>query len=122
MEEVGLASNAGPDLGIGQRSNSLGRDKSNNTNWVMVKGKGTNRPKGDEPTQNRRNGPRNRGFKHLSYQEIMERRKKGQCFKCKGPFFLTKTHLTHLINNNRFNTTGNTIKISVTSPRNGRSC
>lgn len=34
----------------------------------------------------RRNGPRDRGFQHLSYQELMDRKQNGLCFKCKRHF------------------------------------
>lgn len=63
----------------------------------MVKGKeiesrgtksGTNGPRSDRQAQGdrRRSGPRQRRFTHLSYNELMERKQKGLCFKCGGPF------------------------------------
>jgi hypothetical protein len=36
--------------------------------------------------EKQRVGPRDRGFTHLSYNELMERKRKGLCFKCKKPF------------------------------------
>lgn len=32
------------------------------------------------------NRPRDRGGKHLAYQDLLDRRKRGLCFKCGGPF------------------------------------
>ncbi|MCI42738.1 RNA-directed DNA polymerase (Reverse transcriptase), partial [Trifolium medium] len=45
-------------------------------------------PKGDKQAQfdKRRNGIRDRGFTHLSYPELLERKQKGLCFKCGGAF------------------------------------
>ncbi|MCI50666.1 RNA-directed DNA polymerase (Reverse transcriptase), partial [Trifolium medium] len=45
-------------------------------------------PKGEKTAQSDRRfgGSRDRGFTRLSYQELMERKQKGLCFKCKGPF------------------------------------
>ncbi|WJX10635.1 hypothetical protein P8452_01329 [Trifolium repens] len=41
----------------------------------------------ERPNQDdRRTGPRDRGFTHLSYNELMDRKRKGLCFKCKQPF------------------------------------
>ncbi|MCH80537.1 Ty3/gypsy retrotransposon protein [Trifolium medium] len=69
-----------------------------NSDWVMVKNKengpsGGSKsnsvgPRGDRAAQGdkRRGGPRDRGFTHLSYQELLERKQKGLCFKCGGPF------------------------------------
>ncbi|MCH91968.1 retrotransposon gag protein, partial [Trifolium medium] len=67
--------------------------------WLMIKGRegssnggGTrsnfNGPRNDKQTQGdrRRTGPRERGFTHLSYNELMDRKQKGLCFKCGGPF------------------------------------
>ncbi|MCH83458.1 RNA-directed DNA polymerase (Reverse transcriptase) [Trifolium medium] len=48
-----------------------------------------NGPKHDKQGQGgdrRRAGPRDRGFTHLSYNELMDRKQKGLCFKCGGPF------------------------------------
>ena len=47
-----------------------------------------NGPYNDRKAQGdrRRAGPRDREFTHLSYNELMDRKKKGLCFKCKGPF------------------------------------
>jgi hypothetical protein len=51
---------------------------------------GSNGPQSVNKAQNdkRRNEPRSRGFTHLSYQELLDRKQKGQCFKCGG----CKTH------------------------------
>ncbi|MCH85044.1 Ty3/gypsy retrotransposon protein, partial [Trifolium medium] len=82
----------GPYKGGTQGSNRHGSD------WVMVKGgsvgstegakSGTSGPRNDKQAQGerRRAGPRDRGFTHLSYNELMERKQKGLCFKCGGPF------------------------------------
>lgn len=74
------------------RPSSHGSGKGS-TDWVMVKGQEEEKrsgvgPKGDKMAHNdkRRNGPRERGFTHLSYQEMMERKQKGLCFKCGGAF------------------------------------
>lgn len=76
------------------RSNSHGGNKGV-SDWVMVKNKegGVSSSmrsglRGDKQAQgdNRHTGPRDRGFTHLSYNELMERKRKGLCFKCKKPF------------------------------------
>ncbi|GAU42300.1 hypothetical protein TSUD_136860 [Trifolium subterraneum] len=70
----------------------------NNSDWVMVRNKesggnggvrsGSSGLKSDKQAQGdrKRSGPRDRGFNHLSYNELMERKQKGLCFKCGGPF------------------------------------
>jgi hypothetical protein len=47
-----------------------------------------NGPRNDRPAQTdpRRDRPRSRGYTHLSYQEMMDRKEKSLCFKCKAPF------------------------------------
>ncbi|GAU22915.1 hypothetical protein TSUD_377270 [Trifolium subterraneum] len=85
----GYRNNHGP-----QRNGPHGSGKND---WVMVKGEagnsggaksGHNGLRHDKQAQNdqRRNGPRDRGFTHLSYNELMDRKQKGLCFKCNGPF------------------------------------
>jgi hypothetical protein len=74
-----------------------GSGRSSGLDWVMVKGGRESGPssgsKGVEPKndkmgqeERRRSGHRDRGYTHLTYNELMERKQKGQCFKCKGPF------------------------------------
>lgn len=76
-----------------------GPGRPGSTDWVWVKGAKDNGPattnkpvfggpKGDPKatTEARRAGPRDRGFSHLTYHELLERKQKGQCFKCGGPF------------------------------------
>lgn len=70
----------------------------NGLGWDIVKGKenglggevksGANGARNDKQAQGdrRRSGPRQRGFTHLSYNELMERKQKGLCFKSGGPF------------------------------------
>ncbi|MCI26897.1 hypothetical protein A2U01_0048095, partial [Trifolium medium] len=96
--DAGLGFNRHSKLGYGSsKSGSNGSSKGNN--WVMVKGgkeSGSSRsergvsvgPKGEKSAQSdrRRSGPRDRGFTHLSYNELLERKQKGLCFKCGGPF------------------------------------
>jgi hypothetical protein len=80
------------------RAGSHGPNKGGNTDWVLVKGgqEATRRgsgsgPRTDGPSHpDRRGEHRDRGFTHLSYNELMERKRKNLCFKCKGPF--SKTH------------------------------
>ncbi|PNX96069.1 retrotransposon-related protein [Trifolium pratense] len=84
-----------PRSGFGpNRSNSFGRGKSSNFDWVFVKGKeagGSRGPSIGTRNENqaqhekKRNGPRDRGFTHLPYQGLMDRRK-ALCFKCGGAF------------------------------------
>jgi hypothetical protein len=52
------------------------------------KGSSSNGPRDERNHQGegRRNGPRDREYTHLTYNELMEKKQKGQCFKCKGPF------------------------------------
>lgn len=40
-----------------------------------------------EPEE-KRSRPRDRGFTQLMYQELMDRKQKGLCYKCGGPFHL----------------------------------
>ncbi|MCI09995.1 RNA-directed DNA polymerase (Reverse transcriptase), partial [Trifolium medium] len=81
------------------RSGYGGSSRGSGSDWVMVKGGKESGPGGgnkggqigsrnDKPAQNdiRRTGPRDRGFTHLSYNELLERKQKGLCFKCGGPF------------------------------------
>lgn len=93
----GSSFSRGPKSGYGPTHNELPGKKAG-SDWVMIRGKdaGSNRGvksrasglrrykqvQGDK----KRNGPRDRGFKHLSYHELMERKPKGLCFKCGGPF------------------------------------
>jgi hypothetical protein len=80
------------------RSGTYGPNRGSAADWVLVKGgkESTQKgggfgPRSERPAQSDRRGEhRDRGFTHLSYNEIMERRRKGQCFKCKGPF--SQTH------------------------------
>ncbi|MCH82511.1 retrotransposon gag protein [Trifolium medium] len=79
------------------RSGSQGGNR-NGSDWVMVKGgdrgvhggvrSGVNGPKNDRQAHGdkKRSGPRDRGFTQLSYNELMERKQKGLCFKCGGAF------------------------------------
>jgi hypothetical protein len=103
--ENGSHNYRGPKMGNGSnRPGTHGTGRSN-SDWVLVKGKdggpsGSNTaqrqnsigPGGDRPAHNDRGrpGPRDRGFQHLTYQELMDRKQKGQCFRCKGRF-----HPTH---------------------------
>ncbi|MCH80279.1 Ty3/gypsy retrotransposon protein, partial [Trifolium medium] len=89
----GSSFNRGPKNGPYRNGIKGGSD------WVMVRSKEggansgvKNGPNVDKQAHNdrRRGGPRDRGFTHLSYNELMERKKKGLCFKCGGPF-----HPTH---------------------------
>ncbi|MCH83545.1 RNA-directed DNA polymerase (Reverse transcriptase), partial [Trifolium medium] len=81
------------------KSGSGGPNRVGGSDWVMVKGgkeggsNGGGRgvipgPKNEKQNQGerRRSGPRDRGFTHLSYNELLERKQKGLCFKCGGPF------------------------------------
>lgn len=76
------------------RGGIQGSNRGNSTDWVMVKGnkehgsaggsKGTGfGPKGEKQAQydKKKSGPRDRSFTHLSYNELMERKQKGLCFK-----------------------------------------
>ncbi|WVY96809.1 hypothetical protein V8G54_028960 [Vigna mungo] len=49
-----------------------------------VNGPGPNTRK--ELGENNRSGPRDRGTKHLPYPDLLDRRKRGLCFKCDGPY------------------------------------
>jgi hypothetical protein len=92
--------NRSPKPGHGPyRAGSSGTGKVNGSDWVLVKGgkeggssggsqTGQHGPRNDNlaQTDRRRSGPRDRGFTHLCYNELMERKAKGQCFKCKQPY------------------------------------
>lgn len=57
--------------------------KSSNTDWVVVNNsKDGGETKGGD---RKKEGYRDRGVRHLLYQELLERRK-NLCFKCGGPF------------------------------------
>jgi hypothetical protein len=95
----GSGSNRGPRSGNGPNrsgSHGLGRKGSD---WVMVRSREgsssssggvksyADGPRGDRNNQGdrKRTGPRDRGFTQLSYNELMECKQKGLCFKCKQP-------------------------------------
>ncbi|MCI34789.1 RNA-directed DNA polymerase (Reverse transcriptase), partial [Trifolium medium] len=92
---VGYGHNRGSRQGNGPHRNGPGR---NGSDWAMIKNKegssgggvrsGSGGFRNDKQAQGerRRNGPRDRGFTHLSYNELMDRKQKGLCFKCGGPF------------------------------------
>jgi hypothetical protein len=95
---VGSIPYRGPKPNHGSyRSNSNGSGK-NGSDWVMVKRRDGDVEGGakrndvglrrERPAQadKRFGGSRDRGFTRLSYQELMDRKEKGLCFKCKGPF------------------------------------
>lgn len=72
---------------IGARpiSSIVGRigPRQNNGSWG-VNGPGPNDKKdGGEKSNNR---PRDRGTHHLSYQDLLDRKQKGLCFKCGGSY------------------------------------
>ncbi|MCI06538.1 RNA-directed DNA polymerase (Reverse transcriptase), partial [Trifolium medium] len=88
----------GPKQGNGSsRPNSHGSGRGG-FDWVFVKNKeggstggvrsGSNGPNNGKQAQHekKRGGPRDRGFTHLPYQELMDRKQKGLCFKCGGPY------------------------------------
>lgn len=66
--------------------------RSNGNDWVYVwaskklyeRGSGGSGPKMDPKQERRGLMARDRGVRHLSYEEITERRQKGLCFKCGG--------------------------------------
>lgn len=71
--------------GSGYKSGATESGKVGGNDWIWVKGgqgqgptvkPGTSGPKVDQKAQNepRRNGPRDRGFSHLTYQELLERK------------------------------------------------
>ncbi|XP_057416557.1 uncharacterized protein LOC130711103 [Lotus japonicus] len=83
--------------GTGFKGGSGGSSRPGGTEWVWVKGTKEsgpmtkppfNGPKGEIKNQAepRRVGPRDRDFSHLTYPQLLERRQKGQCFKCGGPY------------------------------------
>ncbi|PNX88494.1 retrotransposon-related protein, partial [Trifolium pratense] len=90
---------------IGLNRNHTGR--SNNTDWVFVKnGQGSGSSVGNGPNVNngpkgstihareskggggdrRKGGVHDRGFTHISYHDLVDRKQKGLCYKCGGPF------------------------------------
>lgn len=83
--------------GSGYKNGSGAPGRTGGADWVWVKGgKDTgsankptfNGPRGETKTQpeQKRIGPRDRGFSHLTYPQLLERRQKGQCFKCGGSY------------------------------------
>lgn len=76
-----------------------GSGRNSGSNWVFVKGNrdngsdsgsksGSFGPKNEKTSQGEKKKfwPRDRGFTHLSYQEFMDRKQKGLCFKYGGLF------------------------------------
>lgn len=97
--EMGLSYNrASKSYGSGYKPNNSGAGRQRGSDWVFVKGaqergtgyneKNSVGPKRDRLGQNegRRYGPRERGFSYLTYPQLLERKQKGLCFKCDGPF------------------------------------
>ncbi|MCH90639.1 RNA-directed DNA polymerase (Reverse transcriptase), partial [Trifolium medium] len=82
----------------GYGSNRIGPKGSNKNDWVFVNNKESGSgcgsksngvgPKAERQAQydKRRHTPRDRGYTQLSYNELMERKQKGLCFKCGGAF------------------------------------
>lgn len=64
--------------------NNMGREQGRD--WVMVRH--NKDEKGGKYTEQKRvrSTPKDRGIRHLPYQELMERRQKGLCYKCGGKF------------------------------------
>lgn len=58
--------------------------KNSNADWVMV----NNSKFGGEARggDRKKEGYRDRGIRHLPYQELLERKRRNLCFKCGGPF------------------------------------
>ncbi|GAU42077.1 hypothetical protein TSUD_326550 [Trifolium subterraneum] len=90
-KDSGSIYNKSHKLGYGSTRTNSNRDGD----WVFVKSKNEagprnfgSGPKQEKPAQNdqRRNTHHDRGFTQLSYNEIMERKKKGLCFKCGGSY------------------------------------
>jgi hypothetical protein len=93
-----------PQTGYGSNRNvGFGPNRSGGSDWVLVKGgkkggpSGGNKSndrgvQGERPTHGDRRGgtPRDRGYTQLSYNELMDRKQKNLCFKCKGPY--SRTH------------------------------
>jgi hypothetical protein len=88
----------GSKNGSGSLRPSFNGSGKTQSDWVMVKSREGEQnggarsnaigPRADKPahSERRRNGYRERGFTHLSYQEMMDRKQKGLCFKCGGQF------------------------------------
>lgn len=72
------------------RSNSYyPSGRNSNSDWVVVrKGKegGEGGNSGSKSEEKKSGGFKDRGVRHLPYNELLGRRKKGLCFKCGGPF------------------------------------
>ncbi|KAJ1391810.1 Aspartic peptidase domain superfamily [Sesbania bispinosa] len=77
---------------LGQRVNP-----NSGSGWVYVRGgkemngldyvsKGGGSSHIQDVGNKRNEGPRDKGIRHLSYKELMDRKQRGLCFKCGGPF------------------------------------
>ncbi|KAJ1436019.1 Aspartic peptidase domain superfamily [Sesbania bispinosa] len=71
----------------GEKSNlgmdwNFGRGVKSNVGGGTSTGPGPKNEMGDKG----KTGPRDRGVRHLSYQELLDRRQKGLCFKCGGTY------------------------------------
>ncbi|MCH93830.1 retrotransposon gag protein, partial [Trifolium medium] len=79
-------------------SNRVGSKGSGKSDWVFVNHKENGLSSGSRPNGNgprtdrqaqydkRKHTPRDRGYTQLSYNEVMERKQKGLCFKCGGAY------------------------------------
>ncbi|MCH81241.1 Ty3/gypsy retrotransposon protein, partial [Trifolium medium] len=100
-KEISGQNGSGSMYNRGSKHNSgLSRNgpQGSRSDWVMVKHRegsngggaksSTGGSRNDKLGQGdrRRSGPRDKGFTHLSYNELMERKQKGLCFKCGGQF------------------------------------
>ena len=96
--ENGSSSRRGLRFGSGSHRPGTHGEGRGLSDWVLVKNRegGMNGVSKSNPIgprderaahgDKRRYGPRDCGFQHLSYQELIDRKQKGLCFKCKGPF------------------------------------
>ncbi|KAJ1422702.1 hypothetical protein SESBI_12894 [Sesbania bispinosa] len=77
---------SGGKSGLGTEWN-FGRGVKSNTGGGKSAGPGPKNEMGEKG----RVGPRDRGVRHLSYQELLDRRQKGLCFKCGGAYHPSHT-------------------------------
>ncbi|MCI35010.1 RNA-directed DNA polymerase (Reverse transcriptase), partial [Trifolium medium] len=100
--EMEISDGSGWSWGIKPRESNQGQTgRVDGSDWVFVKGgaaSGTvsgNGPKSPNTNNrdtkpggdsSRKGGTRDKGFTHLPYHELVDRKKKGLCYKCGGPY------------------------------------
>ncbi|RDY02007.1 hypothetical protein CR513_14595, partial [Mucuna pruriens] len=83
MRSMGQKTNLGPQNQIDPYRGGC----ISGNDWVYIKGsKEGNKELGNSKSDSRHMSQRDRGVKHLPYQELLNRKQKGFCYKCGRPY------------------------------------